>query len=66
MHKEKKKYTTINSNEMKNKESTQDTHTNIRNGEGEVLLAKTYVEKRRVSFIYFIVDKISIFLSELF
>ena len=33
---------------------------------GGVLLTKTYVEKRRVSFIYFIVDKIIILLSDLF
>ena len=45
---------------MIKKEWTQYTHTNIRNGEGTVLLAKTFVEKRRVFFKYFIVDKIKI------
>ena len=32
----------------------------------EVLQATTYVEIRRVSFIYYIVDKIIVLLSELF
>ena len=35
-------------------------------GGGALVLAKTYVEKHRVSFIYFIVDKIIILLSESF
>ena len=35
-------------------------------GGGVVLLAKTYVEKRRVSIKYFIVDKIIILLSDSF
>ena len=61
---------------MKKKELTQDTYKYKKwgrgggggggGGRGTVLLAKTYVEKRQVSFIYFIVDKIIILLSDSF
>ena len=51
---------------MKNTELTQGTHTNIRNWEGDGTSSKNLREKRRVSFIYFIVDKIIILLSESF